>query len=52
MNIGAMELIFLSIYLLIPVTFILGGYFIIKIAVKNAIKELKKENIIWLNYND
>lgn len=36
-------LIILPIYIAIPAIIL---YFIIKIAIKNAIKELKKENII------
>lgn len=37
------SLVILPIYLAIPALLL---YFIIKIAVKNAVKELKKENIL------
>lgn len=42
-NFVPINLILLPIFMAIPATIL---YFIIKIAIKNAIKELKRENIL------
>ncbi len=44
MNIGVTELFLLLFSFGAPVLGIVAGYFVIKLAVKNAIKELKRDN--------
>ena len=47
-NFVPMNLILLPIFMAVPAVIL---YFIIKTAIKNAIKELKRENILHRLYN-